>query len=74
MYQTLPRELALDAASVRACHESRRYWQYRLVRASILASLDRRDIRFLANGDVVRALGGAIVDVASRIAARIIRR
>jgi glycosyltransferase involved in cell wall biosynthesis len=74
MYRCLPQEHSLDTASRRACAQAVRYWQYRFVRASFLATLERRDFGFLTNNDVVHASGGALLDVASRTYRGVIRR
>jgi glycosyltransferase involved in cell wall biosynthesis len=49
MYDSMPREIALDPVSLRRCAVGSRYWRYRYARAAALIALRTRDWRVVIN-------------------------
>jgi succinoglycan biosynthesis protein ExoO len=69
MFDSLPRELALDPASIRACRVGRGYWGYRFARAAALTAFRSRDWRVIVNRDFVRYSLSSTPTISKRLVA-----
>jgi glycosyltransferase involved in cell wall biosynthesis len=71
MFEAMPRELNLDAASVQACRIGRRYWRYRFARAAVLIALRSGKWRFIRDRDFLRSTFAAMPLLSRRAITRL---
>ncbi len=73
MFDAMPAELSLDAASVAACRRGARYWRYRFARAALLVALRKRRWDLLFSSEFRRNLLPAVQTFGRQVARRMQR-